>query len=239
MSKLRQKMQDQMALRGFSIRTHQAYTGWIEQLTRFHHISPDLLTDDQIQEFMLYLIQKRKLTPSTCRQAIHSIRYFYANVVGREVSRFALPGLKSPSKVPDLLSRKEVFAIIEACTNPKYRTMMLVGYETGLRLSEITHLRVSDIHSDRQVLRVEQGKGNKDRYVLLNESLLRMLRNYWQMYRPHEPLFYGRDINEPITNGSLQKAFRRSLRKSGISKKVGVHGLRHYSESRIIPSCVD
>ena len=216
-----------MTLRGFSVRTHQAYIGWIEQLTRFHRCAPDSLTDDQLQAFMLHLINTRKLSASTCRQAIHSIRFFYANVVGREIGRLALPSLKAPGKVPDLLSREEVFRIIESCANPKYRTMMLVGYGTGIRLSEITHLQVSDIHSDRKVLRIEQGKGNKDRYVLLNDSLLQVLRDYWAVYRPKGPLFFGRDPRTPITNNSLQKTFHRSLLKSGVDKKVGIHSLRH------------
>lgn len=227
MSQLRQKMQDRMDLRGFAVKTQQAYLGWIEQLARFHQLSPDQLIDDQLQAFMLYLINTRKLSASTCRQAIHAIRFFYADIVGREISRFAIPNIKTPSKVPDLLSREEVFAIINACSNPKYRTMMLVAYGTGIRLSEITHLRVSDIHSDRQVLRIEQGKGNKDRYVLLSVSLLRTLRDYWRVYRPDGPLFYGKQRNQPITNNALQKTFRRSLLNSGVNKDVGIHSLRH------------
>lgn len=153
--------------------------------------------------------------------------FFYAEVVGREISRFELPNLKVPSKVPELLSREEVFAIINACHSPKYRTMMLVAYGTGIRLSEITHLRVTDIHGDRQVLRIEQGKGNKDRYVLLNDSLLSMLRDYWRVYRPSGPLFFGRDPGEEISTGSLQKVFRRTVAKSGISQQVGIHSFRH------------
>jgi site-specific recombinase XerD len=227
MSALRQKMLQRMQLRGFSVRTQQVYIGWIARLAKFYQLSPDQLDDEQLQTFMLDLINNQKLSASTCRQALHSMRFFYRDVVGRELSRLALPGLKTPSRVPDLLSVREVFAIIDACTNPKYRTMMLIGYGTGIRLSEITHLRVSDIHSDRQVLRIEQGKGNKDRYVLLNNSLLEVLRAYWQMYRPVGPLFYGREHDQAISHGSLQKTFRRCLLGSGVNKRVGVHGLRH------------
>lgn len=227
MSALRQKMLQRMQLRGFALKTQEAYISWIVRLAGFHRRAPDQLDDDHLQAFMLDLINIQKLSASSCRQAIHSLRFFYRDVVGRELSRFALPGLKTPAKVPELLSAREVFAIIDSCENPKYRTMMLVAYGTGIRLSEITHLRVSDIHSDRKVLRIEQGKGNKDRYVLLNDSLLQLLRSYWLLYRPVGPLFYGRDRNLAITNGSLQKTFRRCLHKSGVNKRVGIHGLRH------------
>lgn len=227
MSPLRQKMQDRMVLRGFSVRTQQAYISWIEKLTRFYRIAPDRLTDDQLQKFMLYLLNERKLSASSCRQAIHSIRFFFADVVGREVSRFTLPGLRGPSKVPELLSREEVFAIIGACTHSKYRPMLLLAYGTGIRLSELAHLRVKDIHSDRRVLRIEQGKGNKDRYVLLSESLLRVLREYWRVYRPCGPLFYGGEPVRAISVGAIQKAFRHSRDKAGVKKAVGIHSLRH------------
>ena len=227
MSALRQKMLQRMQLRGFSPRTQEAYTGWIVRLASFYRLAPDQLDDEQLQTFMLDLINNQRLSASTCRQALHSIRFFYTNVVGREVSRLTLPGLKTPARVPELLSSREVFAIIDACTNPKYRMMMLVAYSTGIRLSEITHLRVNDIHSDRQVLRIEQGKGNKDRYVLLSDALLQMLRAYWQVYRPAGPLLFGRDRDQAISHGSLQKMFKRSLNRAGINKRVGVHGLRH------------
>lgn len=227
MSPLRQKMQDRMVLRGFSIRTQEAYISWIEQLTRFYRVPPDQLNDDQLQEFMLHLLKERALSASTCRQAIHSIRFFFTEVVGREVSRFSIPGLRGPSKVPELLSREEVFAIIRACTQPKYRVMMLVAYGTGIRLSEIVGLRVKDIHSDRRVLRIEQGKGSKDRYVLLNDGLLQVLREYWLVYRPCDPLFYGNEPDRAISTGSIQKVFTRSRHKAGINKQVGIHSLRH------------
>jgi integrase/recombinase XerD len=227
MSPLRQKMQDRMVLRGFAVKTQQAYTSWIVQLTRFHHIAPDQLTDEQLQAFMLHLLTKKKLSASTCRQAIHSIRFFFGDVVGREVSYFSLPGLKGPVKIPELLSREEVFAIIRACSSPKYRVMMLVAYGTGIRLSEIAHLRVKDIDSNRRVLRIEQGKGSKDRYVLLNASLLQVLRDYWRVYRPCDALFFGNDPAQPISTSSIQKVFERARRKAGIGKQVGIHGLRH------------
>ena len=227
MSALRQKMSDRMDLRGFSPRTQQAYISWIEQLTRFHGVAPDQLSDDRPQAFMLHLINDRELSTSTCRQAIHSIRFFFREVAGREISRFALPGLKGPMKIPELLSREEVFAIIRACRMPKYRVIMLLAYGTGIRLSEMVHLRVKDIDSARQVPRIEQGKGQKDRYVLLNDSLLRVLRDYWRLYRLYDPLFYSRDPSQPLSVGSLQKSFQRARRKAGVHKQVGIHGLRH------------
>jgi site-specific recombinase XerD len=216
-----------MVLRGFAVKTHQAYICWIVQLTRFYKISPDQLNDDQLQGFMLHLINTKKLSGSSCRQAIHAIRFFYSEVVGREVSKFELPNLKVANRIPELLSRQEVFAIINACHSQKYRTMMLVAYGTGIRLSEITHLHVADIHSDRQVLRIDQGKGKKDRYVLLNDSLLSMLRDYWRIYRPAGPLFFGHDPDKEISPTSLQKVFRRTVAKSGVSKQVGIHSFRH------------
>jgi len=227
MSVLRQKMLQRMQLRGFAKTTQQTYVHWIVRLAGFHHLPPDQLDDEQLQAFMLDLINVRRLSPSTCRLAIHSIRFFFRDVVGRDVSRFALPGMKAPAKVPELLSVEEVFSIIDACPNAKYRTMMLVAYGTGIRLSEIIHLRVSDIHSDRKVLRIEHGKGSKDRYVLLTTSLLEMLRSYWQLYRPVGPLFYGQERDKAISHGSLQKTFRRCRDQSGVQKQVGIHGLRH------------
>ncbi|MDA0977874.1 MAG: tyrosine-type recombinase/integrase [Proteobacteria bacterium] len=220
-------MLHRMQLRGFSVRTQQVYIGWIARLATFYNCPPDQLDDSQLEAFMLDLVTQQNLSASTCRQALHSIRFFYANVVGREVSRLTLPGLKTPARVPELLSIREVFAIVDACDNPKYRTMMLAAYGTGIRLSELAHLRVRDIDSDRRVLRIDQGKGSKDRYVLLSPSLLQVLRDYWRVYRPHGPLFYGRQSCDPITPSSIQKMFTRCRRKADIKKAVGIHGLRH------------
>ncbi|MFT5211020.1 MAG: integrase/recombinase XerD [Flavobacterium sp.] len=227
MSYLRQQMLDRMTLRGFSKSTQSAYIRWIERLAKFHRLAADKLSDTQLQSFLLDLIENKKLSSSSCRQALHSIRFFYAQVLNRQISRLVLPNMKQGSKIPELLSRQEVFDIIRACRDPKYQTMMLVGYGTGIRLNEITHLRVKDIDSDRQVLRISQGKGKKDRYVILDAQLLDVLRRYWQLYRPTGPLFYGKDMRYEASGRTLYKHFRRCLQRAGVHKQVGVHGLRH------------
>jgi len=227
MSYLRQQLQQSMTLRGFASSTQSAYTRWIERLVEFHHLAPDKLNDAQLQAFMLHLIENQKLSSSSCRQALHSIRFFYKQVLDRQISRLTLPNMKTGTKIPELLSRKEIFDTIRACQNPKYRTMMLLAYGTGIRLSEVIHLKVNDIDSERQVLRINQGKGRKDRYVILDDQLLDLLRRYWQLFRPFGPLFYGADVSCEASGSTFYKHFRRCLRKAGVHKQVGVHGLRH------------
>lgn len=227
MSLLRKKMQDRMALRGFAPKTEQAYTHWIVDLAKFHHKSPDRLGDEDLKQFMLHLVSERRLAAESCRQAIHAIRFFYAEVLDREISKITLPIIKKPQKIPELLNQREVRDILSCCDNLKYRTMMMLCYGTGVRRSEVVALRLADIDSDRQQLRVEQSKGRKDRYVLLGPSLLHQLRCYWQSYRPFDFLFCGRTLNQPITASSLNKMYSKAKGKAGITKRGNIHALRH------------
>ncbi len=226
MTKLRQAMIDAMLVRGFAARTHQSYLGAVEGLARYYHRSPEQLGTVEVQDYFLYLVKERHLAPASCRLALNGIRFLYKDVLHQAFeAKIQVP--KRPQRIPELLTRKEVAAILEACLNRKYRMMLTVCYGCGLRVSELIHLKVRDIDGERRLLRIDQGKGAKDRMVEIPETLLRQLRHYWQLFRPDAWLFPGRSPTTPYGVSSAQKCFKASKREAGIDKVGGIHSLRH------------
>lgn len=228
MTPLRQQMISAMRQRGLSKRTHDTYIYAVRQLAKYFHRPPDTLTPDDIQAFFVHLVQHKGLSHASCRLHLNAFRFLYLQVLHRPAFEVPVILPKPAQKIPELLTRREVRALIDACDNVKHRTMLLTGYGCGLRVSELVALKVQHVDGERRVLRVEQGKGAKDRLVSLSDGLLRTLRDYWRFVQPRPWLFPN--ANQPhlhLSISSIQKAYRRAKQAAGIDKHGGIHALRH------------
>lgn len=227
MTPLRQAMIRAMQVRGFSPRTHQSYLAAVRDLARYCRRSPAELEVKDLCRYFEHLVIERELSASSCRLALNGIRFLYLDVLERPAFDVPIPVPKRPQRIPELLSRAEVARIFAACTNTKYRTMLILCYGCGLRLSELVAVRVGDIDGERGRLRVEQGKGAKDRLVPLSPTLLERLRDHWRVARPKHWLFPGRAAGAPLCPTSVQKSYTKAKARAGITKIGGIHALRH------------
>ena len=167
------------------------------------------------------------------------MRFFYFKTLKWEPARMDIPPRKTPSRLPEVLSREEVDRFFSSVDNIKHRTALMTIYAAGLRLSEVLHLRIDDIDSSRMAIRVEQGKGKKDRYTVLSPSLRVQLRSYWKQYPSQEYLFFGMGPDKPLNDTALQKAYTQAKHKAGIRKEGGVHTLRHCFATHLLEAGVD
>ena len=228
MTQLRQKMIGAMRQRGFSPRTHESYLYAVNGLSRYWRVSPDRLTADQIQQYLEYLVQERGLAPASCRLQKNGIRFFYLHVLGWEDVDFDLVTPKRPQSIPELLTRQDIRRIFDVCKNQKHRMILELAYGCGLRVSEVVGVRVQDIDGERHLLRINQGKGAKDRLVTLSPLLLDNLRRYWQANRPGYWLFPCPLIPERhLSVSSVQRLYKRMKALAGVTRQGGIHGLRH------------
>jgi integrase/recombinase XerD len=228
MTQLREQMIDEMTVRGFSPRTHQSYLMAVKDLARYTHLPPDQLSVDQLQAYFLYLVKERHLSDASCRLYLNAIRFFYLQVLKRASFDVTLQVPKRKQRIPELLQRAEIVRILQACDNRKHRTLLLTCYGCGLRVSELVKLKLRHIDSERGLLRIEQGKGAKDRHVILPPALLASLRTYWRTQRSKVWLFPNEQHpDEPLSICTPQKVFRRAKQRAGIDKVGGIHSLRH------------
>src|SRR6266511_1996767 len=198
MGTLRKQMDGDLVVRGMAVRTRESYLGAVAGLAKYYGRSPDQITEQQVQKYLLHLIEERKLAWSSCNIAAQGLKFFYRVTLKRTEAQFDIPRARQPQKLPQILSREEVAALIEKTLNVKHRAILMTAYGAGLRLNEICHLKIADIDSKRMTMRVEQGKGAKDRYTLLSPRLLAELRRYWVLYRSKEWLFTRKDPARPI-----------------------------------------
>lgn len=235
MTALRQKMIAAMRQRGFAQRTHNTYLMVVTDLARYFHRPPDTLSTDDLQHFFNHLVQERGLSAASCRVYLHGVRFLYLHVLQWPSFDVPLTVPKKPQRIPELLTRDEVRRILAACQNSKHRMMLELCYGCGLRVTEVCHLRVSDIDSQRYQLRVTQGKGGKDRMVLLPVTLLDRLRDYWRAYRPVTWLFPSALFPDQALHSSApQKAFTQAKRLAGIERVGGIHSLRHAYATHVL-----
>lgn len=228
MTPLRQQMISAMRQRGLSQRTHDTYLYAVRQLAKYFHRPPDELTPDDIQAFFVDLVQRKRLSHASCRLHLNAFRFLYLQVLKQPSFDVSVTFPKRTQKIPELLTRREVRAIIAACDNIKHRTLLLTGYGCGLRVSELVAIKLQHIDGERGLLRIEQGKGGKDRLVAMPAGLLQVLRDYWQQLHPRQWLFPN--ANQPhrhLNVTSIQKAYRRAKQAAGIDKRGGIHALRH------------
>ena len=236
MTLLRQKLIEELVLRGMSGRTQEAYLHHVYHLAKFFGLSPDKLSDEQVRQYLVHLASERKLSASTVNQAVNAFRFFYEHVIHREVEalRRALPhGRKfSIEEVEKLLTIGAV--------HPKHRVFLMTVYGAGLRLNEACHLKFEHLDRARRQIRVEQGKGKKDRYTLLSPRLLSELETYWRVCRPRHWLFPSiRDPQRPLLDGTAQKIYYAAVRRAGLRRKGGIHCLRHSFATHLLEAGVE
>ncbi|MHC4179326.1 MAG: tyrosine-type recombinase/integrase [Planctomycetota bacterium] len=238
MTPMRKRMIRELELHRKSPRTIEAYVTAVVQLAEHYGRSPDRITLEEVRDFLHHLIAKRKLAFSTCNQRLAGIRFFYRQVLRQEEFDLRVPAKRS-GKLPEPLGRGEVERLLEAPTNVKHRVLLMTCYATGVRASELVHLRVEDIHSERMQVHVRLGKGAKDRYTLLSPRLLEQLRAYWQTCRPRPWLFLGRDRTGPLPVATAQKIYYAAKRRAGIQRGHGIHTLRHSFATHLMEAGVD
>jgi integrase/recombinase XerD len=227
MGVFRDAMNDAMGLRGLAPRTQSTYLQWVRRMVKFCRVVPDQLKSEHVRAFLLDLTQERKLSFSSFNQALNAARFFFLEVLKKP---FVVEGLRfqRPARtLPVVMSDEEVRRLLAAAASLRDRALLETAYATGMRLGEVIHLLLTDIDSHRMVIRVEQGKGRKDRYVMLSASLLETLRAYWRSEKPKTFLFPGKDGKGPLHPTSAQKAFQRARESARIEKPISFHTLRH------------
>lgn len=226
MSTLRNQMIQQMELKGYSPKTIEMYIGNLLQLANYYQTSPDLLSIQQIRDFLHYMIIKKKRSKSWVNQMVSALKILFCDVLKREWNKLDIPRTRIVTKLPVIMSREEVSRIIQVTTNLKHRALLMLVYSCGLRRNEVKSLRIGDIDSQRMMVRIVQSKGNKDRYSILSPVALDMLRQYWKRYRPTVWLFETRR-GKAMAERTVQLIFKNAMAKAGIKKEAGIHSLRH------------
>lgn len=243
MTPLRQKLIDEMQLRGFSPNTQDSYVRAVAGLAQFYHRSPSKLFDDEIKAYLLHLIRVKKLAASSIIVAVSALRFFFGQVLVRPIDQTvkSLPTMKKPILRPRVYSVPELeklFGLQDL--SPKYRALFLATYAAGLRVSEVCQLRISDLHSDRCQIRVVKGKNQKDRYTIFSPRLQQELRAYWRLYRPKEWLFPSPVYpDRPLTRESAGRAFTDAVERAGLPDRGGIHSLRHSFGTHLLEAGVD
>ena len=225
-SPLRRRMIEDMTVRNLSPATQQSYLNAVAKLSRYFGRSPDRLDLEDIRAFQVHLVATGMSWPAL-NQIVCALRFFYGVTLGHDTVPERIAYARKPRKLPVVLSADEVVRFLEAIPSLKSRTALTTVYAAGLRVSEVVLLKVVDVDSQRMLIRVEHGKGGKDRYVMLSPQLLRILRGYWRLARPKRWLFPGRDEERPLEPTTLHAACRSARTAAGLAKEVTAHTLRH------------
>ena len=239
MTELRRRMDEDMVVRGMADRTRETYLWAVEGLARHYRRSPDQISDQEVQAYLRHLLRDRHRSWSTLHIVVHGLRFFYHTTLKRDRTTFEIPGPRQPVRLPEVLSPEEIERVLAQTANRKHRTMLLTTYAAGLRLNEVLHLHVRDIDSTRMMIRVEHGKGAKDRYTVLSTRLLEALRGYFSIYRPRVWLFPAHGGDRPMHPTSLQRTYQAAKRRAGVTKPGGIHGLRHAFATHLLEAGVD
>jgi len=234
MTELRRRMLEDMRLRGLSERTQRTYVDAVAGLALYYHQSPDRLSDDQIRRYLVYLRNERKLSDSSMNQKYYALRFFYQKTLKRKMPVLKFARVRKCSKLPLVLSREEVHQILNAASSQRHRVWLTLVYSCGLRVSEAAQLQVKDVDWDRQTLRIRQAKGRKDRYLPLNDTMLKLLKEYVERYQLEHWLLAGRNPQNYVSVSTIQSAFKRALKKTEIKKDATLHTLRHSFATHLI-----
>ena len=243
MTRLRKMMLEELQRRNYAQTTVEAYTHALREFAQYFHRPPDQLGPEHIRQFQLYLLRDRKLAANTVKQRVAAVRFFFVRTLKRRYLREDIPYPKAPRRLPVVLSQEEVTRLIDAASNLSHRAMLMTLYSTGLRRAEMVRLKVSDIDSQRMVMRVHQGKGSKDRDVPLSPKLLETLREYWRWRKPRTYLFpggaanHGKDV--PLTPKAVWLACRKAAVQAEIQKPISPHTLRHSYATHLLEAGAD
>jgi len=225
--KFQDLMDRELRIRGLAENTRRSYVEKMRRFVRHFMRPPDQLSAEDVKQYQLFLTKDRKMTWSTFNVHVCALRFFYRHVLPVNWSVEHIPYQRSGKRLPVVLSGEEVVALLDAASNLKHRAILMTLYSAGLRVSEVVHLRLEDIDSQRMMIRVGQGKGRKDRYVMLSGKLLETLRRYWLKGRPDPWLFPGQAAGRPLAYRSVDRLFVRAKERAGIRKRVCPHSLRH------------
>src|SRR5215472_6532156 len=238
MSPLRRRMIEDMTVRKFAPKTQHDYVQGIKNFAAFLGRSPDTASFEDVRRYQLHLVAGGVGVP-TINQTVSTLRFFFKVTLGRPKIVEHTHAIHEPRKLPVVLSPEEVARLLNAAPGLKYQAALSVAYGAGLRAAEVVSLKVSDIDSKRMIIRVEQGKGHKDRYVMLSPHLLELLRTWWKAARPQGWLFPGRDPAQPITTRQLNRACHAAAQMAEINKRVSLHTLRHSFATHLLEQNID
>ena len=243
MTTLRQNFIRELVIRGTSPRTQESYIAAVSGLAKYYRRPPDQVTDQQLKNYMFYLARERKLAPASLNLTVCALRSFYQLVLQRplEPLKLTLPWVAKAVRRPQVFAAQELERLFTVgCRHPKHRAFLMTVYGGGLRLNEACHLKPAHIDSARMQIRVEQGKGRKDRYTLLSPRLLSELRSYWKVCRPGVWLFpASRNPQQPMADGTAARIFWHAVRRAGLPHKGGIHSLRHSFATHLLEAGVE
>ena len=243
-SPLRRRMIDDMTIRGFASKTQKGYTGAVRDFAGFLGRSPDQASAEDLRHYQLHM-RSAGVSAASMNSAVSALRFFFGVTLGRDDAAVGMTTVREPRKLPVILSPDEVARVLDAAPDLKYKAALSIAYGAGLRASEVVSLKISDIDSEREVIRIEQGKGRKDRYAMLSDRLLDLLRAWWQTGRergvmlPGGWLFPGQNPVNPLTTRQLRRAFHAAKDAAGIDKRVSLHTLRHCFATHLLEQKVD
>lgn len=243
MTQLRKKMLEEIQRRNYSHRTAKTYVRVIREFAKYFHQSPDKLGPEHIRQYQAYLFQTKKFAPATVSQYVSALRFLFIKTLRRHFLTEYIPFPKSPRRLPTVLSSEEVARLLDSARNLYHRTLLMTLYSTGMRRAELCRLQVSDIDSQRMMIRIRQGKGNHDREVPLSPKLLETLRVYWRWMKPRTFLFPGTvkgwRADVPITSNIVWLGCRQAAKAAGITKHLSPHTLRHSYASHLLEAGAD
>jgi len=239
MTPLRQRFIEDLELRDLRENTKRAYIRAVAQFAQFFGKSPELLGCEHIREYLLYLIREKKASESAYRQVLSAIRFLYRTTLGKNWVVEGIPHTKSDKKLPVVMSMDEVERVFNAITSLKHRAILMTAYAGGLRVSDVVSLRVSDIDSGRMMIRIDGGKGRRDRYVPLAKYLLVILREYWKAARPKAYLFPGSKEGRHLGTNTVWQACKQAMRDAGLKKNISTHTFRHSFATHLLEHGVD
>jgi integrase/recombinase XerD len=238
MTPLRRRMLDDMKLRNMAASTRKVHVAAVAGFSAYHGRSPDRLTLEDVRDYQLHLVARGLKASSIC-PIMSALRFFYGVTLGNREAAAEIPLPRKADPLPAILSREEMARLLTAVPGPKVRALLTTVYAAGLRASEVVGLEVTDIDSARMTIRVREGKGGRDRQVMLSPQLLAILRTHWRRARPPSWLFPGPDPARPITVRTVQRACREAVEAAGLGKAVTVHTLRHCFATHLLEQGVD
>jgi site-specific recombinase XerD len=220
-------------------KTQDAYLRAVSRLARFYGKSPDTLSTREVQRFLIHLSEECGLGAGSCNSYAHGLRFFYTVTLGRDGVRFHVPRAREPQRQPEILSREEVRAVLCAADSLRDRALLCIAYGAGLRTAEAVGLKLADIDRGRMCLRIREGKRKKDRLALLSEAMLAAIEAYWRARRPEDWLFPGRVSGRPVTCKTGWRVFQIAKAKAGVTKRGGLHSLRHAFATHLVEAGTD
>jgi integrase/recombinase XerD len=236
MTPLRQRMIEDIRVRNLSSNTQRLYVDRVAKFAQYFGKSPELLGPEDVRAYQVYLIHQKRASSSMLQQTVCALRFLYRNTLGKEWVLPYIPYPRTEKRLPVVLSQEEVSRFFENLPNLKHRALIMTAYATGMRVSEVVSLRAADIDSDRMMIRVEQGKGRKDRYVMLSPNLLELLRAYWKVARPADWLFPGQRPGTHLTAKRVLQVCIKAGAAAGLTKRATVRALRHSFATHLLES---